>query len=383
MTKIEWAGLGLGKGVTWNPIRARNAQTGKRGWHCEHVSEACRNCYAEALNMKQGDTGGTGFAYKPGHREAGDIEYYLDEATLLAPLRWRAPRGVFVCSMTDLFGEWVPDEWLDKIHAVEALCPQHRFAHLTKRPKRMREYISSRSMLDAQGNAAEDIRVAMTTLVGTPSRRELAPSLKAIPLGKFCKSIAWPLPNLWAGVTAEDGPSADARITELLATPAAVRFVSIEPMLGPIDLLNINGGMKHGMRLTFNALTGIANDGHDCVTGVFANPDPHIDWVICGGESGQNARPTRPDWARSIRDQCKAAGVPFFFKQWGEWLPVYYEDDGARFYWDADDGGEPGRFEGVKGQQICVAGQEFLRVGKKRAGRLLDGVEHSEFPEAR
>ncbi len=142
MTKIEWAGLGLPKGVSWNPIRARNAETGKRGWHCEHVSEACRNCYAEAQNMKQGDTGGTGFAYKPGHRESGDIEYYLDEATLLQPLHWRAPRGVFVCSMSDLYGDWVPDEWLDKIHAVEALCPQHRFAHLTKRPKRMREYIS-------------------------------------------------------------------------------------------------------------------------------------------------------------------------------------------------------------------------------------------------
>src|SRR6185295_1326030 len=113
-TKIEWTD------ATWNPIRARNTKTGKTGWFCTHVSEGCANCYAERINVKPGATGGTGLPYKPGHLANGDVELFLDENTLTQPLRWRAPRMVFVCSMTDLFADFVPDEWLDRIFAVMA-----------------------------------------------------------------------------------------------------------------------------------------------------------------------------------------------------------------------------------------------------------------------
>jgi hypothetical protein len=222
-------------------------------------------------------------------------------------------------------------------------------------------------------------------LVGTPSRREMAPSLKAIPLGKFCKRIAWPLSNIWLGVTAEDQQRADERIPDLLAMPAAVRFVSIEPMLGPIDLTQIPFAYPPSdLTPRVNALTAGRESG-----------EPHwaLDWVITGGESGPGARPMHPAWARALRDQCKAAGVPFFFKQFGEFSPHEIREGGEivppmpcfgsirNFYrW------REGAFVPVDGRENCVTafapGTIAVRVGKKRAGRLLDGVEYSEFPEA-
>ncbi|RJP45483.1 phage Gp37/Gp68 family protein [Candidatus Parcubacteria bacterium] len=306
-TKIEWASAGLSKGETWNPIRARNARTGKTGWFCEKVSPACENCYAERLNMKPGTTGGTGLPYKPGHRQNGDVEVYLDKKTLLAPLKWRAPRGVFVCSMTDIFGDWVPDEWLDRIFAVMALCPQHRFLLLTKRPERMRDYIGARAgdwmivLPEAFPPGALPItkhQVIARIGVTTPEHRALYD----------VEAARWPLPNVWLGVTAEDQPRADERIPELLATPAAVRFVSVEPLLGAIDFNALAEGAEN-----LNALTGLReNPFSDIVTRRIGTK---LDWIICGGESGHNARPMHPDWARSLRDQCKAAGVAFFMKQ--------------------------------------------------------------------
>lgn len=373
MTKIEWASLGLpNKGVTWNPIRARDKATGKQGWHCEHVSEACRNCYAERLNMKPGATGGTGAPYKPGH--AKDIEIYLDEKTLLAPLKWKSPRGVFPCSMTDIFGSWVPDEWLDRIFAIMALCPQHRFAVLTKRPARMREWVEGNSY------RAPSMPDLLCEEIGKISGRDPRESLSS--------DVAnWPLPNVMLGVTAEDQQRADERIPDLLATLAAVRFVSIEPMLAPVDLTRI----RPDMTMTLNALTGDAEH----LLGM-KDRAPRLDWAICGGESGPGARPMHPDWARSLRDQCKAAGVAFFFKQRGEWswpedpmsptfdernettseLPIDWRERDCGVVCMSRDGS---RCDGYGGR-----GEEFLfRVGKSRAGRLLDGVEHSAFPEAR
>jgi len=283
-TAIEWTDS------TWNPIRARRKTLDsfgrggiKVGWHCEHVSEGCRFCYAEGINRRLG----TGLDFKPGHR--GDIEIFLDEKMLLAPLRWRKPRDIFVCSMTDLFADFVRDEWIDRMFAMMALCRQHRFQVLTKRPKRMRAHVQ---------------------------RPEFGNEVEIFP---------WPLPNVWLGISAEDQANADERIPELLATPAAVRFVSLEPLLGPIDLGIMRGGLMH----------------------------PRISWVICGGESGPHARLMRPEWIRLIRDQCAAAGVPFFFKQWGEYEYMSEFTGGA----------------------ITIR-----RVGKRAAGRLLDGVEHSAMP---
>jgi len=383
MTKIEWASLGLPKGVTWNPIRARNLRGGdEQGWYCEKVSPACENCYAERLNRKPGATGGTGFPYKPGHR--GDVEIYLDEKTLLQPLSWRAPRGVFVCSMTDLFGDWVPDEWLDRIHAVEALCPQHRFAHLTKRPKRMREYLTKPMRKRTIAERVMCVSEALARLHGFKARIEMEHFSK-------CFKGDGPFLNIWLGVTAEDQKRADERIPDLLATPAAVRFVSIEPMLGPIDLYNGDPDPRLGGHEATQTFLGQWWEPGDNLKGP---PRRGVDWVIAGGESGGGARPSHPDWLRSLRDQCLAAEVPFFFKQFGDFSPHEIRDGGQiippmpcfgnikNFYrW------REGAFVPVDGRENCVTafapGTISVRIGKQRADRMLDGKEYSEFPEAR
>jgi len=480
-TKIEWTD------ATWNPVRARNLVTGKIGWHCEHESEGCRFCYAAGINRRLG----TGLDFKPGHRK--DIEVFLDEKMLLVPLRWKRPRTIFVCSMTDLFAGFVKDEWIDRMFAVMALCPQHRFQVLTKRAKRMREY----SQIISGG---ADAGLA----------REFA-NHRPMPN----QTWNWPLPNVWLGVSAEDQERADKRIPDLLATPAAVRFVSLEPLLSSIDLspwLPNNpvheDQAQRGVRLPSgderrsgdyagrddlaSSQTGmgpLAEEGHQSAVqtseggktewerrrifsgrndvqqrsgfcsgpsfGIspFQRSDPQasdcepqrreeeaerseqfgtgdsfgttdsrtsctpsrahgserseerhgetdaregngnspqeknrrtssinrrglrspasgniedrarrpvgkISWCIVGGESGQHARPMHPDWARSLRDQCAAADVPYFFKQWGQW------------HADAllnrlPDGRCP---------------PPDMKIGKKRSGRLLDGVEHNGMP---
>lgn len=196
-------------------------------------------------------------------------------------------RRIFVCAHGDLFHEGVPDEWIDRAFAVMALAPQHTFQVLTKRAERMREYLSARN---GMGNAA------------------LCAAINNIPygLGVWHGALEMPLPNVWLGVSAEDQTRTDERIPHLLATPAAVRFVSLEPLLGEIDLRRVSV-RRYGL---LDALTpGYFTDGRP--------PRLGLDWVIAGGESGPSARPMHPDWVRSLRDQCTAAAVPFFFKQWG------------------------------------------------------------------
>ena len=145
-TSIEWTER------TLNPIRPRHKTTGKTGWHCEHVSEACRHCYAEAMNGRFGTT----LAYKPGHRD--DIEVYLDAVALLAPLKWPAS-DIFLCSMTDLFADFVPDDWLDRIHAMLAVTPQHRYQLLTKRPERRAAYYADGDWAVRAATVVDDMLV--------------------------------------------------------------------------------------------------------------------------------------------------------------------------------------------------------------------------------
>ena len=226
MTKIEWTHRPGTKGCTLNPTRARNTKTGKRGWYCEKVCEACRHCYAEDRNLKAGASGGTGLPYKPSMREFADIT--LDDKTLLRPLHWRTPRTIFWCSMTDPFGPWVTEEWVLRMFAVCALTPEHTHIFLTKRAQAMWEHIGIRPVRE------------MLSLLAGPVH-EIAISLEGNAEGRNWAREAlerWPLPNVWLGVTAGDQSTADQRIPLLLGTPAAVRFVSIEPMLGPIDLYN-------------------------------------------------------------------------------------------------------------------------------------------------
>jgi protein gp37 len=352
-SKIEWTD------ATWNPTRARNriAQVGepgwktglpggKTGWHCEHVSEGCRNCYAESMNRRLG----TGLAFKPGHR--ADIEILLDEQMLLAPLRWKKPRRIFVNSMTDTFAEFVRDEWLDRMFAVMALAPQHTFQVLTKRPERMWDYIGMR---------AGDWILTLSAAINTVEMQVAADRPGREP-------PRWPLRNVWLGISAEDQAAADERIPLLLQTPAAVRFVSLEPLLGPIKLADAV------MPWAFEELRQrIVED---------KKPHPRdgkLDWVIVGGESGPHARPMHPQWCRDVRDQCAAAGVPFFFKQWGEWRP--HAQDFPR---NADRAGivyPNGTFRrrGL-GDATGDGGADMFMAGKKASGRLLDGVQHNGMP---
>jgi protein gp37 len=343
-TKIEWTT------DTWNPIRARNLKTGKTGWHCEHATTGCINCYSERLNLRLG----TGLPFKPGHRK--DIEIFLDENMLTAPLRWKKPRMIFVCSMTDLFADFVKDGWIDRIFAVMALCPQHTFQVLTKRAERLRTWFSTTSANDER---VTDV-VANAYEIGgleRPNGEMWATDAKVCSI-----STRWPLSNCWLGISCERQEEADERIPKLLATPAAVRFISAEPLLGPIDIGEyLVGHEDHDVDLS---------RAPGSMVGGCVGWTPSIDWVIVGGESGPHARPMHPDWTRSIRDRCRAAGVPFFLKQWGEWAP---SDRGELIGVDPEIAEHDCAFD-------ATAAERMARVGKKAAGRMLDGREWNDMP---
>ncbi len=336
-TAIEWTATrhpdGTSTpGATWNPIRG-----------CSRVSKGCEHCYAERVAARA-----SGFS-QPYHgllHASGAWNGVIRSvaSALELPLHWRRPRRVFVNSMSDLFHEGVADEWLDRIFAVMALAPQHTFQVLTKRPERMRRYFDL-----SPDNREEAIGASMRTLTQ----------------GKHPGLIDLPLPHVWLGTSVENQETAAARIPELLDTPARVRFLSCEPLLGRIDLSLVD---PHRGDPTGGAL--LRNGIH---------------WVIVGGESGPRARPMDPDWARTLRDQCTAAAIPFFFKQWGEFLPAAVYDDadyaGGRAFEDPNGGtaaAEPGDhyFYHWLSPSLVAA-----RVGKKQAGRLLDGRSWDQYPE--
>ena len=296
---------------------------------------------------------------------------FFNEGWLLSPLRWRRPKTVIIGEIIDLFHEDVPDDWIDKVFAVMALAPQHQFMVLTKRAKRMREYLSHPTVSVNAGFNALGIALENPTL-----RLGKDVILKGTDITPGALKL-WPLPNVALGVTAEDQERADERIPDLLATPAAKRFVSIEPMLGAIDLTSLrnHAGLGEGQRW-LNAL-GARGYGY-VYEGVDSCPVPRLDLVICGGESGPNARPMHPDWPRSLRDQCATAGVPFNFKQWGNWAPEKVSTpiseafgSGAPYVAWADGTIAHGSAADHGGNGIML-----YNIGKRRAGCLLDGVEH-------
>lgn len=294
-SKIEWTD------ATWNPIRARRKDTGKVGWHCERVSPACAHCYAAAHNGRMLPGCGTGLDYTRYHRDQVDI--FIDEPTLMQPLKWRKPRKVFVCSMTDLFGEFVPFELVDRVFSIMALASQHTFQVLTKRPERMAEYMA-RIIKDDDDHDGELLWKELD------NHEKLWPdwSVWTVRRGRGGLPFDLPLDNVWLGTTVENQEWADKRIPQLLKCDAAVRYLSCEPMLGQVDLTRVT--FPHGH--TANAL--------DCRVSEIAKRAGierlnGIDWVIAGGESGRGRRRMNLDWPRSLRDQCAAAGVPFFMKQ--------------------------------------------------------------------
>lgn len=305
-TSIEWAQHPLtGKGASWNPVLAR-LPNGKLGYHCEHVSDGCSECYAETFNLRNLPNRGTGLPFKPGHRK--DIEIVLDDKMLQLPLKWRDPRGIFVCSMSDLFGSFVPDAMIDQMLAVMALCPQHIFMVLTKRPERARAYLSDSATVRRVYEAACDIALTLGVAVVLVAPG-VAPS--QAPAGQRVFLDRWPLPNVWLGTSAEDQGTAAERLQHVLQAPAAKRFVSFEPLLGPIDPTDLCNG-----RWFYDALRG--ERWHD---GPGTNPvdkfAPGLDWAIIGGMSGRRPREYRYSWARSLIRQCKEAGTAAFHKQVG------------------------------------------------------------------
>lgn len=340
MTKIEWTNK------TWNPIVG-----------CSKVSPGCANCYAErmAVRLQAMD--------KPGYHEVvnerghwtGNVNLRYD--ILDAPLRWRKPAMVFVNSMSDLFHPAVPFEFIDRIFAVMGRSQQHTFQILTKRPELMLQYLQSdpyRRILDEANDLDAKFWIPAANLgtgISDPARM--------------------PLPNVWLGVSVESQAAADVRIPLLIRTPAAVRFVSAEPLLGPLDLLRWTSHNLHSIRcnggLTFHEL-GKGETFTKCTC--------HLNWVIAGGESGPSARPMHPDWARALRDQCQEAHVPFFFKQHGEWL--------HRSQISRDLQGDLAMMNvfghGFK-YHTWSDGTDSVRLGKKQAGRTLDGRTWDQFPE--
>lgn len=293
-TKIEWAD------AVWNPLRYKRKSDGKEGWWCSHVSEGCKNCYAEGVNNRFGHK----VPYKAQH--ADQVEPYLvDEKGLYAPLTRRIPTLYFVNSMTDLFHETVPDAMVDKIMAIIALAPHHRFMVLTKRPERMKAYFEQ--VAAGKRCIAGNVRLILDPEnLGSKSAYMQESEILSLTKGA-------PLPNLALGVSVEDQETANARIPGLLTTPASIRFVSYEPALGPVDFTRLRP-----QNFTWlDCLSGHAHAGPGTWGG-----ENTLDLIIVGGESGPGARPMDADWARTTRDQCKVARVPFFFKQMSKKGPI-------------------------------------------------------------
>jgi protein gp37 len=357
-TGIEWTD------ATWNPV------TG-----CTKVSPGCDNCYAETFAER--------WRGIPGHHFENGFDVQLRPDKLDQPLKWKKPRKIFVNSMSDLFHQDVPDEYIARVFAVMALTPQHTYQLLTKRHGRMRSLLSRSGFFDeVRETAHHDHYMDLNEKwFDRLDRRD------------------WPLSNVWLGVSVEDQKRADLRIPALIETPAAVRFLSCEPLLGPVDLttwmpptspmqpsaapkswadwvwpefvpirvreqiqdfwsedwgrgprawlanMSEQGAPPFGAVVTMGngfgpnpePVTGryvhawnnigrlVLDDGEFAYTS-FSTPEVrrlrNIDWVIVGGESGRNARPMHQQWARDLRDQCQNAGVAFLFKQWGEWGPA-------------------------------------------------------------
>ncbi len=294
-SKIEWTD------ATVNAIRARNTTTQQIGWHCEHISEGCRNCYAEKRNRGFFNLG-TRRPYEPVELNSGRVEVFLDEKALRTVLGWKKPRRIFWCSMTDIFGRFVPDEWLDQILAVCALTPQHQHIFLTKRPERPREYLND-------PGTRERIDACITELAfeHTDPHDRRRDDLRAT-APDVQDDANWPLPNVIGMVSVENQATANERIPIHLQTPWALRSVSYEPALGPVDF-------RLTRRPTHDDYRGWHGDGPIDV--VITKQGQGINLIIVGGESGPGARPFDIQWARDVIAQCRAANVPVFVKQIG------------------------------------------------------------------
>jgi protein gp37 len=289
-SKIKWTDF------TSNPIRFRNA-AGDVVWGCVHASPGCQHCYAEAFAQRLGKGGPFNVPTMAG------LTPFLDEKELRAMLTHKPAMGqrIFVGDMTDIFGEWVSDAVLDRLFGAMALAGRKTWQLLTKRADRLRVY------LNAPDRRARILSQALDLAGAIDGRPEGGLLQEAFLLEEFWKKgHYWPLPNVWLGVSAEDQQRANERIAQLLETPAAVRFISAEPLLGPINLHKV---LCAKVRADVSAPTDVW--GAEC------SPRGDLHWVIVGGESGPGARGCDVDAIRSIVEQCRDASVPVFIKQLG------------------------------------------------------------------
>lgn len=354
-SKIEWTD------ATWNPIRG-----------CSRVSPGCVNCYAErtANRFKAPGKPYEGLVkITNGHPQwTGEVRFV--EEHLRDPLSWLKPRMIFANSMSDLFHERLDPQVIARIFAVMAWAWWHKFQVLTKRPIVMQRLLSMQAFWDLVANFMEKMQGGCYANEPAETINGRGPDPDIINKIRYGKGH--PLPNVWLGVSVENQQYAEERIPLLLQTPAAVRWLSIEPLLGPVDLDRWIGNCEM-----------IETDGKSCPSCI---ADQQIHWVVVGGESQSGARPMHPEWPRLLRDQCEYAGIPFLFKQWGEWYPHittvangnttfepplplnktlmgWLDEKPISFDWKTPDG-------------YVISS----RLGKKAAGRLLDGVEYNGYP---
>jgi len=300
-SKIEWLKNPTGgQGSTWSPV------TG-----CTQISEGCQNCYA--CKMAQRLKGRYGYPADDPFK----VTIHKDKYDI--PLKKKKPTKYFVCSMGDLFHDDVPFKEILTIFDIMHQCPQHTFMVLTKRPSRMLEFCSKYGLMPVIKN-----------------------------LGLTGSGEIWP-ENVWCGISVENQKRADERIPILLEIPAAVKFLSVEPLLGPVNIKDYS----------------------------------MIDWVIVGGESGPNARIMHPEWVTKIRDDCIANKTPFFFKSWGQWIPHAPAHGGPYFSEIINSQSTLRRCKWEDGR-VMTAHQDrwcrFLKVGKKYSGRILDGKAWDQYP---
>ena len=339
-TGISWTD------ATWGPVRG-----------CSRISPGCQACYAERIAARFSDPGMPyhGFARRVPKtvgasqpRWTGVVQLVPEH--LADPIKWRKPRRIFVSSMSDVFHEKLSNEAIAVIFGVMAACPQHTFQVLTKRAARVREWFAWLATEAMSCNAGVGMTPAARCFVEAQRREPMNHGRKLLARGQIVDaalSAVWPLSNVWLGTSVENQDAGDERLPELASTPAAVRFVSCEPLLGPLSLVDFFADVA-------------------CRTGKT--------WIIAGCESGHGARPCEVDWLRSIRDQCGRAGVAFFLKQ-------ATQVDGA--YTITDLRPVP-QVLGRQGELIPVVG---VGAGSKEKGRsvielpYLDGVQWAQFPE--
>lgn len=339
-TAIEWTD------ATWNPV------TG-----CSRISRGCDHCYIDRSTPFR--VAGRKF---DGDGVGSTTGVLLHENRLLQPLKWTRPRKVFVNSLSDMFHDEVPDDFIIRVFAMMALAQHHTFQLLTKRHGRMRSLLSNKrfrqgpsgwlSFEDCVRNVAFNERNNLLTSRG----------FQSLPNPD---DLSWPLPNVWLGVSVEDQSAADLRIPALRQTPAAVRFLSCEPLLGDV---------------TLTSLDTTPNDSTE--TGA-------VDWVIVGGESGPKSRPMHPTWAVSLQAQCERHDIAYFFKQYGDWAPVENLDDTHDRAPQPDDLWLPVIGDGITAADADPATVGTLdrpalmrRVGKNTAGRMINGRTHDGLPAA-